>query len=195
MAPKKSARKKAAKQPKKLAGSKFAKKPAKKRPKAGAGGKDLRRAYEHLHRVSVLHDRLETDAKRQVDALTRTAQSAMADKDAASAADLLRAAEHTAFASLAPLVADKLAADKSVSDTLMSAARAQYELLVDRASYRWEDHDETAEAELAAIFHHLLGAAEEAYACGALHRALEFARGAEALAHTRPGRQRKVPAG
>lgn len=200
MAPKKAAKKAAKKQAAK-AGRKGAgksatrktekitslKKTSKKRAGDRGEAKDLRRAYEHLHRVSFLHDRLEPSAKDQVDLLSRAAQTAVAADDPASAADLLRAAEHLAFASLAASTGDT-----NASETLAGAARAQYANLVDRASDNWENHDETAEAELATIFHHLLGAAEEAYAAGALYRALEFARGAEALAHTRPRRPRKL---
>jgi len=166
------------------------KRASKKRPRDRGDAKDLRRAFEHLHRVSFLHDRLDSNAKQQVDALSRAAQTAIAADQPASAADFLRAAEHLAFASLAASTGDK-----NASEMLVGAARAQYENLVDRASDHWEHHDETSESELASLFHHLLGAAEEAYAAGALYRALEFARGAEALAHTKPGKRRKVSAG
>lgn len=197
MAPKKAAKKKAAK---KNAGKKASrkvlksgrklaslKKPAKtKGAKRRNDGKDVRRAYEHLQRLSFLHDRLDPEATGQVDELSRAAQAAMGEEDAATAADLLRAAEHLAFASMAPG-----ASDKNPSEMLVQAAKAQYDTLVGRASDGWEQHDETREAELAALFHHMLGAAETAYAAGALYRALEFARGAEALADAHPGKAGK----
>ena len=54
---------------------KAAKKSAKKAAKKGAKskGQDLRRAYEHLHRLDILHGGLPSQALTQIDTLSRMA--------------------------------------------------------------------------------------------------------------------------
>lgn len=90
-----------------MAPKKAHKKAAKKAPKKGPkhheehGGRDLRRAYEHLGRLHALQGLLASEVAGQVKGLTGLAESRLQADDAKSAADLLRAGEHLAFGSLA----------------------------------------------------------------------------------------------
>ena len=164
----------------KKAAKKVAKKAAKKAAKKGARpqGHDLRRAYEHLHRVNILHDRLSEQSLAQIDTLTRLAQNALGVGDDRSAADLLRAAEHLTFGSLATS-----AGDPSVSASLTSAAHAEYDHLLERAAAHWEERSGASPRGVASVYRSMLAEARSAMNAGALHRGLEFARGAEALTH------------
>ena len=187
MAPKKAAKKSAGTSAKKVAKKaaeklpgKAAKKVAKKAAKKSAGhaGHDVRRAYEHLHRVGILHSALGRESLAQVDTLSRAAHDALASDDAKSAADLLRAAEHLSFGTLATS-----RAEPGPGSDLVHAAEAEYEHLAGRAAERWKERNGSANPELAPIFDAMQTASTQAWERGALHRALEFARGAEALTH------------
>lgn len=168
--------------PKKAAKKSAAKKHAKKAAKKHAGhapGRDLRRAFEHISRVRILHLGMQAAALAQVDTLARLAQGALLSDDPRSAADLLRAAEHIAFGSLAPLNAID-----APSRELTEAAREEYEGLLERGKDHMNHREKPLSPELRGIHKAMLANAAEAYKAGALHRALEFARGAEALTHT-----------
>lgn len=167
----------------KKAASKLAKKAAKKAAKKGARpqGHDLRRAYEHLHRVNILHGGVGDEALGQIDTLSRLAESALMAGADKTAADLLRAAEHLAFGTLATK-----AGDPSAAAALTTAAHAEYAHLTERAAAHWAERETVARG-VAGIYKAMLAEAKAALMAGALHRALEFARGAEALAHTQTG--------
>jgi hypothetical protein len=116
---------------------KAAKKAPKKAAKKGAkhhhdkrhAGKDLRRAYEHLGRVQALESIVPATVSTQIATLTALAQKSLHASEQKSAADLLRAAEHLAFGSLAsPAKATRL------GDALEEAINAEYEHLMDKAA-------------------------------------------------------------
>ena len=190
--------------PPKRAANKVAKKAAKKVAKKAAKkvaksqGHDLRRAYEHLHRVNILHGGLREDVLAQIDTLSRLAQTALGTGDDKSAADLLRAAEHLAFGSLATPKGDA-----SAAAMLTAAAHAEYDRLVERATAHWAERDGASPRGVASIYKITLAEAKAAMNAGALHRGLELARGAEALTHVQPfaprlnagsGSKRRLPA-
>ncbi len=168
--------------PLKEAAKKVANKAAKKAAKKGAKqpGQEVRRAYEHLHRLHILQGQLSAESLDGVETLSRFAQNALGTNDAKSAANLLRAAEHLAFGSLA-----SEDAEEGVSEELTQAAREEYDHLIERGDTRWAEHDPKPARELTGIYKMMRGAAKTAAKAKALHRSLEFARGAEALAHTK----------
>jgi len=172
----------------KKAKKKAAKKAAKKSPH-GDANRDLRRAYEHLNRVRILHLGLHKDALQSVELLSRMAQAAMTAGDPKSAADLLRAAEHLAFGSMA-----KMEPEQGMSVELTTAAQKEYEHLLERSHERRHKQGDKIPADLRAIYKTMLAHAKEAYARSAFHRSLEFVRGAEALMHTELEGRLNLPA-
>ncbi len=162
--------------PPKKAAKKVGKKAAKKSAKPQ--GNDLRRAYEHLHRVNILYGGLPEHALRQIDTLTRLAQSSLAAGDDKGGADLLRTGEHLAFGSLATQ-----AGDPSVATDLTSASQDEYDRLLERGAAHWAEREGSSPRGIATIYKLMLAEAKAAMKAGALHRGLEFARGAEALSH------------
>ncbi len=167
--------KKAAKKVASKAAKKVAKKAAKKTPKGP--GHDARRAYEHLHRLRILHTQLNGEALAQLNTLTSFAQAAFAQDEAKSAADLLRAGEHLAFGSLA-----RETSSDDVSPTVGAQIREEYEHLLERAAEHWDEHERAPSRELKSIHKAMLSEAKRAWKNKAFHRGLEFARGAGALA-------------
>lgn len=166
----------------KKAAKKSAKKSAKDHGKKHHEGKDLRRAYEHLGRLSGLEKLLAAGVTGQIRVLTELAQASLLAGEAKSAADLLRAGEHLGFGSLA-----SQAKETRVSEELESALNAEYEHLVDKAGEHWEKHEDERPDAIDAVYESMTEAASAAFVKGAYRRALEFARGAEALAHVRGG--------
>ncbi len=172
--------KKAAKKVAKKAAKKVAKKAAKKSAKGAADS--ARRAYEHLHRLQILHKQMSSETKAQLDVLSRLAQSAFVQEQAKRAADLLRAGEHLGFGSLA-----KPIEDRDVSDALQLQMREEYEHLVARANEHWDEQQVSVPRELKGVYKFMLGEAKTAWKARAYHRALEFARGSAALAQVLVG--------
>jgi hypothetical protein len=168
MAPKKAAKKSA---------KKSVKKAAKKSAKHHAGH-DLRRAYEHLGRLEVLQGGLPGAVITDINALIEIARTCMQAGDTRSAANLLRASEHLAFAALA--TASK---ETQIGDDLQQAIDREYEHLIERAAEHWDEQAEEPPANFAAIYEKTYAAAEAAYNKGTLRRALELARAMEALSH------------
>lgn len=166
----------------KKAAKKAGKKAAKKAARHG-GAQDLRRAYEHLHRVSLMHEQVGSEARRQIDLLSRYAETALGTQEFEPAADLLRAAEHICFGSIA-----STSRERKLNDNLARAAREEYEHLTERANKHWKNHEESADLELRRIFSAALEAAEDAFHAGAMYRALEYARAADALAELEPSK-------
>lgn len=168
----------------KKAVKKAAKKAAKKGAKHGPG-EDLRKTYEHLQRVRVLHGALAAAHRRQVETLTTLAQETMRAGDLHSSAHLLRAAEHLAFGQLA-----QKSPDATVTPALKAAAKANFEDTMQRAEKRSVDGRVMPQGVMG-IFDAMREAADEAFAAGALHKGLELARGAEALTHVEivPGKR------
>jgi hypothetical protein len=170
MAPQKAAKK---------AAKKVAKKAAKHTPEHDAEKrqKDTRRAYEHLGRVQVLTPLLIAESSEKVRTLATLAQSVFRAGSEGNAADLLRAAEHFCFGSLASV----LPSDAAVTPKLKEAIKSEYEHLCERAA----DHasERQMPREIAAIYKEMLATASKAMRSGSFLAALEMARGAEALAH------------
>lgn len=170
------------------------KKVAKKSPKHGdkkhEAGKDLRRAYEHLGRLGALKESLPTTIVTRLGRLTTLAETNLKDGDDKNAADLLRAGEHLAFAALA-----SKAKEQRLSDALLDAIHAEFEHLSDKTEEHREKHGDAMPSEIVALYDTMLAAASESFEKGAYRRALEFARGAEALAHVRGDEVKKLDEG
>lgn len=142
--------------------------------------KDLRRAYEHLGRLSALEKTLTARTGVQIKTLTDLAQKSLRADDPKSAADLLRAAEHLAFGSLA-----QTSRATRLSETLEAALNAELEHLASKAAEHWKKHEDHRPTQISDVYESMLAIAETSRVKGAYRRALEFARGAEALAHVR----------
>jgi hypothetical protein len=150
----------------------------------------MRRAYEHLGRLSVMQKHLASGVVGQVGLLTALAQKSLLAGEQKSAADLLRAGEHLGFGSLA-----STAKATRLSEELDAAINAEYEHLGDKAAEHWEKHEGNRPAEIEAVYESMVELADAAFAKGAYRRALEFARGAEALAHVRGNDQPMIEEG
>jgi hypothetical protein len=171
--------------PAKKAAKKSAKKAAKKSPGHHGKhheGKDLRKAYEHLGRLSALEPSLPAVLVAQLKKLTELAQVTLHAGEQKSAADLLRAGEHLAFGSLA-----STAKATGLGEELEAAINAEYEHLVDKADEHWIKHEDDRPDGIEELYESMAVAAQAAFHKGAYRRALEFVRGAEALAHVRGG--------
>lgn len=173
--------KKAAKAAKKVA-KKAAKKAAKHTP-----ARDLRRAYEHLGRIEVL-DLLAEDKLDDISTTVGAAQAELAAGNAGNGAELLRAAEHLAFASLA--LRDSPA---RLSPELERAVTEEFEHLLRRAEAngpgkrRIERNSKaTGRDPLMRLVPATIAQARAAFKERAFRRALELARAAEALTHVEP---------
>lgn len=181
---------------------KAAKSAAKKAPKKAAHhphpdhkghhhGKDLRRVYEHLGRVQILHAGLEALEAADVMALAELAQRIVRKGgESKDAADLMRAAEHLAFAALAGQSLKGVA----VSGELESAIAKHFNELSDRADEHWEKDEKRPDA-LTTIYQSCRKKAQKSFKSGAYHQALEFIRAAEALAHVKGSELAALPAG
>ncbi len=171
--------------PAKKAAKKSAKKAAKKSPGHHGKhheGKDIRKAYEHLGRLSALEPSLPAAVVAQLKRLTELAQVTLHAGEQKSAADLLRAGEHLAFGTLA-----STARGSGLGEELEAAIHAEYEHLVDKADEHWTQHEQERPAGIEEMYESMAIAGQAAYHKGAYRRALEFVRGAEALAHVRGG--------
>ena len=153
--------------------------------------KDLRRAYEHLGRIEILQT-AGGQSNTDVSTLAKLAQKELKAGHAKDAADLLRAAEHLSFAAMgasAPPSAD-------LSPKLGEAISKEFDHLLEKASEHW-DHEAERDRhpEVEALFRSSVEAARKARKHGAHRRALELARGAEALAHVKKHGPDKLSAG
>ena len=163
---------------------KVAKKAAKKSPAKGAGkpGKDLRRAYEHMGRVQVLVTLLDTQQGKDVHTLVKHAERSLRAGDARSSADLLRGAEHLAFGTIAL----DAAPDETLSEPVLTTVQEEYEHLRERAALGREGAD--APRAVAAIAGRMGKSAAAAMKRKLYRAAMEMARGADALAQVKGGR-------
>jgi hypothetical protein len=139
---------------------------------------DLRIAYEHLGRIEILEGALAGSPFVDVSALASLGQQQLGSARARNAADLLRAAEHLCFASLAPAhVTDSL-----MNGDLKQAITSEFEAVMRRAEEHWVEVDEPATRRVIEdLFARALDQARRAFTRGAFRPALEFARAAEAL--------------
>ena len=160
-----------------MAPKKAAKKVAKKAAKKTAGNRlaqDTRRCYEHFGRVSALLPLLGQTGT--VNKLASLSQQLLRSGEVKAAADVLRAAEHLGFGSLA-----MLAPAETISELLSGALQEEYRHLLERA----EEHAASgllAEPVLR-LFVLMKKQAAQAYRAQKYRAASELARGAEALSH------------
>ena len=159
------------------------KKAAKKAP-AKKAGNDVRRAYEHLGRVGVLSGQLTEEDGRDLRVLVTHAENALGDGDDKSAADLLRAAEHLAFGTLATGAEP----DESSTAALLDSVHEELGRLRERA----QENGEAAEAArpVGAIYKRMVKTGAAAVKAKRYRAALELYRGAEALTHVRVSEMR-----
>ena len=174
------------------------KKSAKKAAKKAAGhhhdkhhqAKDLRRAYEHMARVTVLRHSSKSSATDAVAEITALAQGAMKDGHTKDAADLLRASEHLSFA----ILAGEVSGIVRVSAKLKESITEQFDELTRRADEHWEEEEEHSSI-LTGIYQSVRNSATKTFKTRAYHQALEFARAAEALAHVKQHGSLKLESG
>jgi hypothetical protein len=168
--------------PPKKAAKKVAKKVAKKAAKHAdpkhKEAKDLRRAYEHLGRIESLQRAGFATAETDVATLVSLAQQQLKDGHANNAADLLRAAEHLSFASLAAEHTKQTKVSGLVKDVL----EEEYHHLTDKAAEHWGSTKQRHTA-VASLYKRSLQSSEQALKRGAYREALELVRAAESLAH------------
>ncbi len=168
---------------------KAAKKVAAKHAHHDDAGKDMRRAYEHLGRVGILHSLLEKAATRDIADLTRLAEQELASGHMKDAADLLRAAEHLSFGAL-----NGPHGEKKVDVKLVDAITQEFGHKIDKAEEHWSEENDH-HARLEEIYSKATELAQEAFHSGAYRQALELARGVEALAHVRVHKARQLGTG
>jgi hypothetical protein len=160
-----------------MAPKKAAKKAAKKAPgnhDPHKAGRDARRTFEHLGRVQALAS-LATGEQASIQLLVSTADAAYRSHQYKESADLLRAAEHLAFAAI-------VETDRTlIAKTLLEAIQEECDHLLERA----EEHGaaEYAPAAIRKLCGRMTKDAASAMRRKAYRAALELARGAEALAH------------
>jgi hypothetical protein len=171
----KSAAKKAAKHAAKHAAKKAAaKKSAAK--KSANPGKDTLRAYEHLGRVQALASIAGVDGET-AKTLAGYAEQALRAGEAKDAAELLRAAEHHLFGTLAKAQAG----DESLSPSLLQTVRDE----VEHQTHKAAEHGACADAPrpILTIYKSMQKEATTALKSNRYRAALELSRGAEALTH------------
>ena len=164
-----------------MAPNKAAKKVAKKAAKKVAGkhdphraAKDARRTFEHLGRVQAIASLTGAEAG-PLSALISLSDQAFQVERYQQSADLLRAAEHLSFATL------HKTAQENAAPELLRTIEEELAHLEDRLQEHSSHHPVTS-----VIQPHLQRfrrEAKQALQRGSLRAALEFARGAEALAH------------
>ena len=164
---------------------KAAKKAAKKLPKHHGPNKDARRTFEHLGRVQAIAS-LTTSESESISYLVRTADVAFRAKQHKDSAELLRAAEHLSFALLYK------GNTEQVDGELKATIETEVEHLLDRT----EDHahHHSAPKAVRQRMERMVSEAKAALKRDEYRAALEFARGAEALAHVDDLKQLSLPA-
>ncbi len=140
--------------------------------------KDLRRAFEHLGRVDSLAVVLSGGASQVIHALTSLAEVNLKAREFKEAAELVRAAEHFAFAALATDHPEEL------SPELKKVVKDHLQELREKAEDHW-DGGKGRPNGLMSMYKAAGDGSERAAKRGTYHRALEFARAAEALAHVK----------
>lgn len=168
---------------------KAAKKAATKHSSHDDRAKDLRRAYEHLGRVEILHASLRKDDAKIVTALTKLAQQELAAEHMKDAADLLRASEHLSFGYLQNTEAESI-----LDPALLQAIKKEFHHKLEKADEHWSQGEEHHPA-VSEFYGSTSALAQKAFEAEAWRRALEFARGADALAHVKVHAPKKLPGG
>lgn len=157
----------------KKAAKKVAKKAAKKAPEDRLK-QDTRRCYEHFGRVSALLPLL--DDKDSVTRMATLAQELLRGGNPKDAADVLRAAEHLSFGSLA-----MTAPEESISETVSGALQEEYNHLLERAEHH--EGEGQLSGPVSRLFSTMRMQAKSALRAKRYRAAVELARGAEALSH------------
>jgi hypothetical protein len=144
--------------------------------KSANPGKDTLRAYEHLGRVQALASVAGADGET-AKTLASYAEQALRAGEAKDAAELLRAAEHHLFGTLAKTQA----ADESLSPSLLQAVRDEF----DHQTHKAAEHGACADAPrpVLSIYKSMQKDAAAALKAKRYRAALELSRGAEALTH------------
>ena len=158
----------------KHAPKKAAKKQASK-PESDKSLTETLRAYEHLGRVRVLVPFLAPEAAETVSVLGDMSQASLRLDAACDAADLLRAAEHYCFATLAT----KDPTGSAVSTDL----RRRIQMECDHLRERSDTRTSVLAPTIHLIYQEMCDLAARALGAGSYRAALEMARGAEALSH------------
>jgi hypothetical protein len=164
--------------PPKKAAKRAPKKTANKHAPKPEGDQSLNntlRAYEHLGRVRALVSFLAPDAAETVSVLGDMSQASLRLDAAGDAADLLRAAEHYCFATLAI----KDPTGSAVSTDL----RRSIEMECDHLRERSDTRASVLAPTIHVIYREMCDLAARALSAGSYRAALEMARGAEALSH------------
>jgi len=170
--------------------AKHAAKHAKKHTPEQEGKKDLRRAYEHLGRVEAILSLAGDASPSSVHTLVQLAKRYLEGGLSKEGADLLRAAEHFSFASLP----SNAKADTHADPKLMETVQEEFDKLSSRAEEHWAEHEDRS-SELTGLFKEACEESKAAFEKRMYRQALEWARGAEALAHVPgEGRPKRLPA-
>jgi len=153
---------------------------------------DIRRVYEHFGRLEILEGALAGAPFVDVDTLSNLAQQQLDSGDAKNASNLLHAAEHIAFAALAPKHTAKLTAH--IPRKLKAAVAAELDRLTRSAEGLWSaSENRPGRAVIENIYRNTFEQARTAFARGAYRPALQLARAAEELAHIRGGLPATLP--
>lgn len=150
--------------------------------------KDMRRAYEHLGRVEILHASLDPHAAAEITELMKLAQHELAATHVKDAADLLRAAEHLSFGALG-----SQKKDAPMDAKLVEAITEEFHGKLKKADQHWSA-EEHRHKTIDKIYNAVIERANKAFGAGAYRQALELARGAEALAHVHIAEPKKLGA-
>lgn len=165
-----------------MAPKKHAKKPEKDK-QSHKSGKDARRAFEHLSRVEAIARHMEPE-DGEIRLLLTWAEAAYGSGAYKSAAELLRATEHFIFGSLTGEQAVQLPENLAVE--VQRELQRLREHIEERTA-KLEGKDEIARVAARALRN--VSAAEKRKQW---HRALELARGAEALTHVEGFKQKSL---
>ena len=145
--------------------------------------KDARRAFEHLGRVQSIATLASAEAA-MLTTLVTTADTAFQSQRYEDSANLLRAAEHLAFAAIVKTKPGQ------ISPSLVQALQEEFHHLVERT----EEHERDSADAIERIYARMKAGAASAMRHHDYRRALELARGAEALTHIE-ALDYKLPAG
>lgn len=140
--------------------------------------RDLRRGYEHLGRIQKILALVPEESRSQLVAMVQLARDLIRNKEALTAADLLRAAEHVAFASM-----DSGPDEPSLSRALAAHIKEELQHLQARAEEHWKEAPQ--EGVLLRAYENLRKLAAVSAKAKKFREALEAARGAEALTNVR----------
>jgi hypothetical protein len=141
----------------------------------------------HMGRILSLQPSLTAASRADVDSLVSLAEQELAEGNGKNAAELLRAAEHISFATLA----SGHAKQPSLSSFVEEAVKEEYERLAQKAAEHW-DHADRRHPAVSVIYKSSLQGAKRALAAGGYP---ELVRAAAALAEIEKHGPKKLAAG